>query len=363
VTDSTDTASGLTDDLWPAVNALLTGVSPEDAQAHGLGPLVAFRRNLVGAPLPEFLAIEARVAAFAMLSARPLLERIRDGCDGPLVLMKGPELALRYPGGARGFVDLDLLAPEPRRTHDQLRSAGFVEAGEEVTFVQPPHHLRPLRWPELPLQVEIHGKPKWPNGLQAPSADSIIGVARPSNLGVEGILTPEDAQHALLLAAHAWAHEPLWRLRDLVDVRALASKSERAAIERIAQDWGLRRLWRTTDRVTEAVLGKDQMPLLVRLWAGHLLEPRERSVLENHLRDLMAAYWALPLTAALATTADALVEDFFPSPEESWSDRLSRMLRASRNANTPMSDHKRRRGEPRTSGRNRRRRQDFRRPR
>ena len=39
--------------------------------------------------------------------------------------------------------------------------------------------------------------------------ESIVGSARPSDLGVEGILTPVDAHHALLVTAHAWAHEPL----------------------------------------------------------------------------------------------------------------------------------------------------------
>ena len=72
----------------------------------------------------------------------------------------------------------------------------------------------------------------------------------------------------------------------------------------------------------------------------------------------MAAYWALPLTAAAATTADALAEDFLPAPEESWSHRLSRMMSASRNANTPMSHHKRQRDKAATRGGNRRRRGD-----
>ena len=355
--DSADSAAERRDDLWPAVNTLLAGTTPEHARIHGLGALEAFRRNLVGAAVPEALAMEARMAAVAMLSARPLLERIRNCCDGPLVLMKGPEVALRYPGSARGFIDIDLLASEPRRVHDQLREAGFAEAGS-VKLFESHHHLPPLRWPDLPLKVEIHGGTNWPSGLEAPPAASIIGSAAPSDLGVEGILAPEAAHHALLVAAHAWAHEPLWRLRDLVDVRALSPPSERAAIERTARAWSLTRLWRTTDRVTDAVLGRGRMPLLVRPWARHLLELRERTVLENHLRALMAAYWALPLTAAAATTADALAEDLLPAPEESWSHRLSRMMSASRNANKPMSHHKRQRDKAATRGGNRRRRGD-----
>jgi hypothetical protein len=357
VTGLHNSAPGRRNDLWAALDVMLARASPEDACAHGLGPLEAFRRNLGGAAVPEVLAIEARMAAFAMLSTRPLLERIRNGCDGPLVLMKGPEIALRYPGGARGFIDLDLLAPDPRRTHDQLREGGFVDSGDVERF-DPRHHLPPLRWPELPLRIEIHGRPHWPAGLEPPAAASIIGAAGPSNLGIEGILAPADAHHALLVAAHAWAHEPLWRLRDLVDVRTLASPSERTTIERTARDWNLRRLWRTVDRVTDAVLGGGRMPLLIRPWAGHLLEQRERNVLENHLRDWMAAYWALPVTSALARTAHAIANDFLPAPEEGWTDKLSRMLTASKNASRPLSQHNLQLGEAATRGRNRKRRGD-----
>jgi hypothetical protein len=356
--DRADSAAERREDLWPAVNTLLAGITPEHARIHGLGALEAFRRNLVGVVVPEALAMEARMAAVAMLSVRPLLERIRNCCDGPLVLMKGAELALRYPGSARGFNDIDLLTSEPQRVHDQLREAGFVEAGGEK-LSESHHHLRPMRWPDLPLKVEIHGGPNWPSGLEAPPVASIIGSASASDLRVEGILAPEAAHHALLVAAHAWAHVPLWRLRDLIDVRALAPPSERAAIDRTARAWGLTRLWRTTDRVTDAVLGRGRMPLLVRPWAKHLLERRERTVLENHLRALLAAYWALPLTAAAATTADALAEDLLPAPEEGWSHRLWRIKTASRNANTPMSHHKLQRDKAATGSGNRRRRGDH----
>ena len=54
------------------------------------------------------------------------------------------------------------------------------------------------------------------------------------------------------------------------------------------------RLWQTTDRATNAVLEGARMPFVVGLWARHLLEQRERTVLENHLRAWVAAYSALP---------------------------------------------------------------------
>ena len=337
--DSANTSSSERDDLWPALDRLLANASPDQVRAHALGPLDVLRRTQLGVTVPEVLAAEARVAGFAMLSVRPLLQRVRLSCEGPLVLMKGPELALRYPGGARGFMDIDLLTPTPDRVHSQLRAAGFIEAGEDATFVQPPHHLRPLKWPELPLQIEVHGRPKWPDGLEEPPVESILDSARPSDVGVDGILTPVDAHHALLVTAHAWAHEPLRRLRDLADVRVLSPPSERPAIERTARAWNMTRLWLTTDRVTDAVVGRRGMPLLARPWAGHLLEHRERTVFESHLCEYMAAYSVLPLPAAFAKAAHAFADDFLPAPEQTWSNKLWRMLTAVRNASSPMSHH------------------------
>jgi hypothetical protein len=339
--------------LWDAVDDLLARSSPERAQRHGLGPLEALRLKRTGQPIPEALELEARMSMFAMLSTQPLLERVRSSCDGPLVLMKGPEIAIRYPGSARAFIDLDLLVPDAVRTHGQLREAGFVEIPDDDRPFRRHHHLRPLKWPELPLPMEIHDSPHWPDGLSLPPTQAILASARDSNLGVEGLQAPEPAQHALLVAAHAWAHEPLHLLRDLIDVRALISPELRPGIERTARAWGIGRLWRTTDRVTDSVLSKRRLPPLVGLWAGHLGEMRERSVLENHLRAWLSGYWALPLPAALVATARAARNDIAPAPEEGWSDKLSRALTAVKNATTPLSNHDRLLGDAATRGRDR----------
>ena len=350
MTDSGDAAWATRKDLWLAVDALLASASPEQARLHGLGPLEAFRRRQRGDAVPEALAADERMAAFAMLCARPLLERVCDSCDGPLVLMKGPEIAVHYPGTARSFVDVDLLVTNPVRTHTQLREAGFVEIADDG-LPRPRHHLRPLRWPDLPLLVEIHGQPHWPVGLEVPATAPIVDASVPSNTRIKGILAPEHTQHALLVAAHAWAHEPFHRLRGLIDVRALAPADEHSAIERTARDWGITRLWRTTNQVTDDVLSRSPLPPLIGLWAGHLSGLRERNVRENHLRAWLAAYWALPTRAALAETARAVRSDVAPAPEEGWSDKLHRMTVAARNAKTPLSRHNFRLGDAATRGR------------
>ncbi len=355
---STHSVRGDRRDLWPAVEMLSAASSPERVRRHGLGPLEALRLKRLGQAIPEALELEARMARFAMLSVRPLLERVRTSCDGPLVLMKGPEIAIRYPGSARSFIDIDLLVGDADRTHHQLRKAGFAEFDDGDEPFHRHHHLRPLKWPGLPLPVEIHDRPHWPAGLHAPHTASIIRSAVASDLQIEGILAPAPAQHSLLVAAHAWSHEPLHLLRDLVDVRALATPDARAEIELTASAWDVRHLWRTTDRATDAVLDGRRMPLLVGLWARHLSAQRERTVLENHLRAWLAGYWALPIGPALMTTARAIRDDVVRAPEEGWPDKLARVLAASRNATRPLSDHHRQLGEAATRGRTRNRRRD-----
>jgi Uncharacterised nucleotidyltransferase len=302
-------------------------------------------------PVPEALKAEVRRSAVSMLAVRPLLERIRAGCAGPIVLMKGPELAIHYPGSARGFLDIDLLVPEASRVHEQLKSAGFIETGDAELFHRL-HHLRPLRWPDLPVPVEIHQRPKWPERLPPPATIAIFRAAVPSGLCVDGILAPEPAQHTLLVAAHAWAHQPLRTLRDLIDIRALSTSAGRAAIEQTAGMWGLTHLWRTTDRVTDAVLAGTQ-PRMVPSWARHLREMRERTVLENHLQAWLSPFSSLPPRRALAAAAGAFASDLAPTPEEGWPEKLSRVLTASRHATIALSRHNRLLGDAATRGRKR----------
>ena len=174
--------------------------------------------------------------------------------------MNGPEIAFRYPGSARAFVDLDLLVPDARTVHAQLRDSGFMEFGDPAF-----HHRRPLSRPDLPLLVEIHSAPKWPDRLAAPDTREVIDNAIPSVVGVDGVLAPGPARHAVLIAAHAWAHQPLGRLRDLVDIRAIAAEADAAEMDRLVRAWQLARIWRTTGAVADALFGEGRRPLALRL--------------------------------------------------------------------------------------------------
>jgi hypothetical protein len=331
-------ASGGAAMLWRGLERRFGAADPARLRLHGLGPIAAGWLRRRRETVPDDLQLEERAAAAAMLAVEPLLTRVRAACDGPLLLMKGPEIAVRYPNGARAFGDVDLLALDARSVHRQLRAAGFVEVGDPRLF-HGIHHLRPLSCPRLPLVVEIHSKPKWLDRLPPPPVAEIFDTAVPARVGVDGVLAASPERHALLVAAHAWAHEPLCRLRDLVDVAAVAADADPGDIDRLADELGAGRLWRTTCAAVDAVLLGGRVPLAVRLWARHLSAARERTVLEAHVQELVSGYWALPPGVAFAQTRRAVARDLLPAPEETWTAKLSRTIRAWRNAVEPISKH------------------------
>src|SRR5207244_6718120 len=115
-----------------------------------------------------------------------------------------------------------------------------------------------------------------------------------------GALPP--AEHALVVTANAWAHKPLRRARDLVDVAAMTAALDRAALDAAARTWGLERLWSSTIGAAEALLsGHPTLPL--RLWARDVLELREASFRDRLLRHYLAVFWALPTGPATRATA------------------------------------------------------------
>ncbi len=209
-----------------------------------------------------------------------LLERVRAAYDGPIIVHKGPEVAVHYPDPIlRNYGDIDLIVPDPEAVQRALIAAGFEEIGDPELYLDI-HHLRPLRWPELPLHVEIHARPKWIDSLAAPSIEELFAVAVPSRTinGVEAFL-PEH--HALFLAVHSWAHEPFRRLRDVIDIAAVRNEADSAEIEKLARAWGVGRLWEATERAIDAVLPLGRRPLPLRIWARNLTLVRERTVLRT----------------------------------------------------------------------------------
>src|SRR5437762_5391681 len=219
----------------------LDEITVAGAAAHGLGPLAARRWRSLGRRVPLAFQQQERAALIAQRFAPAILAHARAAFDGPMIVFKGPEVAVRYPQGMRRFSDIDLLVPDAAAAQQALLSAGF-ELVEDAP-ADPVHHQTPLCWQTLPLQVEIHNTVKWPSQLSAsPDLDAIFDAAVAASSPVEGLQAPAPHHHALILAAHSWAHTPLRTARDLVDLAAIAAEAGTDQIAAVADEWGLARI-------------------------------------------------------------------------------------------------------------------------
>ena len=330
------------DELWGSVDKLIDQAPGLDALiAHRLHLLAADRWTKTGRPVPQDLMNERRATGFLGLIAEIVLKKVREACDGPIILIKGPEAAGYYPDpSVRPYRDLDLLVPDAAAVQSALLAAGFVLTGDEELY-RGIHHLRPVVLPEMQLLIEVHERPKWVAGLPRPAIEGLFAATVPSATGVDGILALPPAHHALVLAAHGWAHVPLRRLLDIVDVAAVAREADQDEIRTLARDWELERLWRTTETAIRALLYGGRTPMALRTWARHLGSVRERSVLESHLERISSPFWALRLGPASKQMARELAQHFRPEPGERWRVKAARSVRALRRPLSSVTDHDR----------------------
>lgn len=328
--------------LWEGVDrALASAPRLDDVLRHQLGPLEARRLGALGRAVPDALVRAEHAAVIATLTAPVVLARAREAYEGRIVLMKGPAVAARYPDPVlRGFKDLDLLVEDAAAAQRALVGAGFQPVGDPALY-DGIHHLRPLALAGLPLTVEVHSAPKWIDGLEPPTTAELVDAAFAGGVELEGVMALPDAHHAIVLAAHAWAHEPLRRLRDLVDVAAVVQGIDRDELRAVAAGWGVERAWRTTIGAADALFLGGAPPWAVRTWARNVAKARERTVLENHLARWLAPFWALPAPVAVRALGATLAGEIRPKPGEGWGAKLSRSGRAARNALRRRSEHER----------------------
>ena len=320
--------------LWDAVDELLDGADIRGIRGHKLGALAAWLRRRSARPIPPALAADERGAAVAVVMARPLLEDVRRVCDGPLVVVKGPEVAHLYPGSARTFGDVDLIAADAAAAQRSLLAAGYVEIDDPEPFVEH-HHLRPLKSPTVGLNVELHTRPLWPAGLPPP-VEEIIAQSVPAGVAVDGISAPQPVHHALILAAHAWSHDPLQTLRDLVDIAAVCQGLSDAELMETAEVWGVSRIWRTTREAIRALFEGGPVTPPLRTWARHLRSVRERTVVDSHLMRWLHVFWELPPTSAVAELGAEFRLTLLPAEGESWREKLARASHRIRHPREPV---------------------------
>jgi hypothetical protein len=330
--------------IWERVEDLVDrAAGVEDLREHRLELIAARRWRALGRSVPPEIVHEERLMAIITMTAPLLLEKIRDAVDGPILLLKGPELAARYPDPAlRPYGDIDILVPDARIVHQALQAAGFEEVGDPALFVDL-HHLRPLILRPFPMPVEVHAAPKWIEKLEPPPLEELIAAAVPSLVDVDGLSTLRADHHALVLAAHSWAHEPLRRILDLLDIAVLLDGVDRAELRQLARHWQIERVWKTTLAVTETILGENRTraPAPLRLWARNVRGVRRRTVLENHLARWLAGFWALPPRKAFRAAAESAAQTVAPQEGETWSEKLARTTLAVRHAATARREHER----------------------
>jgi Uncharacterised nucleotidyltransferase len=325
---------GAAEGIWKAVDDLAARAERlSDLEAHRLETVV-----LCGAASAAVLAAR-REQALRTLGAPLVLERVREVASGTLLLVKGPELARRYPPPRlRPFGDVDLIVEDAERTQRELLAAGFREVGEAEKYLGI-HHLRPVQWPGTLVAVEVHSHPKWPKHSTPVSFRQLTAAAVAAPLGVDGVSTLPPAEHAVLVALHGWAHEPLARLLDLLDVALLLQEADPGAADAVAAEWKVERIWSATARATDALFHGAPETGPLRTWASGLCEVRERTVWHSHLAEIGSPLEALGVWRGLPAAARALAGLVRRQGGEGWRTKLIRSARAVLNARRRRSDH------------------------
>ncbi len=314
------------EDLWAGVDRLVDRApGPRDLVAHGLELFAARLWRARGLPIPLGLARAELRHELGCHGVHRLLDELREGYDGTIVLVKGPAAAAYYGDpGTRPFHDIDVLVADARRLHGMLATGGYEAVGDERSDL---HHLPTLLSPRLPLGVEVHHRLKWVRYLQQPSFESFVEMSVPFEGRTDDVLTLPAAEHAVLLAVHVWSHEPLTRVLRLIDVAAASLAAAPGAPASVARAWGLETLWRETVAAVEGVILESRRPLPVRLWGGGAVAAREATAWEAHLGRCLGPLFVLGGWNGVRSSASELVSLARPEPGEPWSTKLQRVRR------------------------------------
>ena len=106
-----------------------------------------------------------------------------------------------------------------------------------------------------------------------------------------------------MLAAHAWAHQPLGRLGNLIDVAVSLRRSDAAEVAAGAPLGLHADVAHHARRGPRGGRGRAAARPASRCGRGTSAEVRERTVFEWHLKDLLAPVWGLSAPHAIAPGA------------------------------------------------------------
>lgn len=262
-------------------------------RGHGLQFVHLERRDRHAGNELDGLRRERSAYHRAQLGLRATLARIREVHDGPMILLKGLDVADRYPHPwVRPIGDLDVLAAMPDRLHRQLLAAGFVPMATDPGFrFDRHHHLQPLIWPALDVVVEVHRRAGGPAMSRMPDYFGLRRLVTESVAG-PGWLTPVPAAQAVLLAAHAWQDNPLAKARDLLDIALFLEGTDPDLAADLARRWRVSRLWRLTqDAVGSALTGEaaDSRRSVLTRQVLPALRPAQELAVARRLASCLAA--------------------------------------------------------------------------
>lgn len=174
---------------------------------------------------------EAAVARFREQMARLELRRVAQALaplDVPVVLLKGAAYLVEGLAMAEGRLpaDVDILVPQDRldAAERALLEAGWqspdLDAHDQRYYREWSHELPPLRFPEHPLELDVHHTILPVTGRLRPDPAALFAGSRASRLEGFRVLCPED--QVLHACVHLFQDSDLAnRLRDLLDIDGL----------------------------------------------------------------------------------------------------------------------------------------------
>lgn len=183
-------------------------------------------------PAAQMLESDYRVslqrAAMASVELRAVAEALGE-YGGPIVLLKGAAYAAlgSRTGHGRIFQDVDLMVPKAhlQEVEDVLIFAGWesetTDAYDQRFYREWSHELPPLRFPERPMQLDVHHTIVPVTSRFRPDAQRLFDMAQP--LAGSRFATLHPAHRLVHAAAHVFADSDcVSKLRDLVDIDSLA---------------------------------------------------------------------------------------------------------------------------------------------